>query len=154
MNMQRAINSGTAVGARDIALAEARRPLDADRPLIAMETEWRRWPHGGEGAMRVLTSRWQGYETENREFQAQTPADGHLVGIVLRTMNLALSIDGRCIYDGVATPGMLHVAEPGTSVRCYFRGPYDTLHLHVPNGLIAECLRDLPEQQGRTMTAN
>ncbi len=156
MNMQQAIMSGAPVGARDIALTTARRSLDMDLPLIATETEWRRWPHGGEapGSMRVLTSRWQGYGTQNREVQAQTPGDGHLIGIVLRTMNLSLSIDGKCIYDGIATPGMLHVAEPGTAVRCYFRGPYDTLHLHVPNRLIAECLRDMPERHGRAMAAD
>lgn len=154
MNMQRAITSGTPVGVRGIARTEARPAFDADRPLIATETEWRRWPHGDGGSLRVLTSRWQGYEAESREVHAQTPADGHLVGIVLRTMNLSLSSDGKCIFDGVATPGMLHVAEPGTSVRCYFRGPYDTLHLHVPNRVIAECLRDMPERPGRAMAAN
>ena len=32
---------------------------------------------------------------------------------------------------------MLQVTEPGVVTRCVFRGPYDVLHLHVPNSLIA-----------------
>jgi AraC family transcriptional regulator len=31
-------------------------------------------------------------------------------------------------------------------VRCLFRGPYDVLHLYVPNNLIAECARDMTGQ--------
>jgi AraC-like DNA-binding protein len=36
------------------------------------------------------------------------------------------------------------VTEPAAPVRCLFRGPYDVLHLYVPNTLIAECARDMP----------
>ncbi len=46
------------------------------------------------------------------------------------------------MHDGVATPGTVHVTQPAVPVRCLFRGPYDVLHLHVPNNLIAECARD------------
>jgi AraC-like DNA-binding protein len=38
---------------------------------------------------------------------------------------------------------MVHITEPAVPVRCLFRGPYDVLHLHVPNNLIAECARDM-----------
>jgi len=44
---------------------------------------------------------------------------------------------------GLATPGTVHVTEPTVAVRCLFRGPYDVLHLHVPNNLIVECARDM-----------
>jgi AraC family transcriptional regulator len=47
------------------------------------------------------------------------------------------------VQDGVTTPGTIHVTEPAVPVRCLFRGPYDVLHLHVPNKLIAECARDM-----------
>jgi len=51
------------------------------------------------------------------------------------------------VQDGVTTPGTVHVTEPALPVRCLFRGPYDVLHLHVPNTLIAECARDMPGHQ-------
>jgi AraC-like DNA-binding protein len=66
------------------------------------------------------------------------------VKIVLRTMNIRFSLSGRTVQDGVTTPGMVHVTEPAVPARCLFRGPYDVLHLHVPNTLIAECARDMP----------
>jgi AraC family transcriptional regulator len=62
-------------------------------------------------------------------------------------MNMRLSVAGRTVQDGLATPGMVHVTEPAAPVRCLFRGPYDVLHLHVPNHLIAECAGDMPGHQ-------
>ena len=82
------------------------------------------------------------------ECGAETAADCHVVKIVLRTMNIRFSVSGRTVQDGVTTPGTVHVTEPALPVRCLFRGPYDVLHLHVPNTLIAECARDMP---GSTM---
>ena len=62
-------------------------------------------------------------------------------------MNIRFSVPGRTVQDGVTTPGTVHVTEPAVPVRCLFRGPYDVLHLHVPNTLIAECARDMPGHQ-------
>jgi len=59
-------------------------------------------------------------------------------------MNIRFSVSGRTVQDGVTTPGTVHVSEPAVPVRCLFRGPYDVLHLHVPNNLLAECGRDMP----------
>jgi AraC family transcriptional regulator len=58
-------------------------------------------------------------------------------------MNIRFSVSGHIVQDGVTTPGTVHVTEPTMSVRCLFRGPYDVMHLHVPNILIAECTRDM-----------
>ena len=55
---------------------------------------------------------------------------------------------GRTVQDGATTPGTVHVTGPAVPVRCLFRGPYDVLHLHVPNNPIAECVLDMT---GRTM---
>ena len=150
-----AVRSGALAGLHGhppAALLARGRP-DFDRPLIETETEWRQLQHDEDMAdsLRVRASRWHGLGAGSREVQAKTPRDGYMVGIVLRTMNLSLSINGKCVHDGVATPGMLHVAEPGTLMRCLFRGPYDTLHLHVPKRLIAECLQDLPVRPGPMM---
>jgi hypothetical protein len=62
-------------------------------------------------------------------------------------MNIRFSVSGRTVQDGVTTPGTVHVTEPAVPVRCHFRGPYDVLHLYVPNTLIAECARDMPGHQ-------
>jgi AraC family transcriptional regulator len=135
-------------------LAEARRRLRGDYPAIESETEWRVLRHSKRqtgSAQRVTVARWQALEDKSREVSAETASDSHLVKIVLRTMNLRLNIDGKCIHDGVATPGMLHVTEPGAAARCRFEGPYDTLHLYVSDALIAECLQDMPVRPGPVM---
>lgn len=131
-------------------LTEVRRRLHDIHPNIALECAWRRSVRGEDAtaAMRVTASRWQALQNETREVEAETAGDMHLVKIVLRATKLALRIDGKIVHDGVATPGMVQVTEPGASARCLFRGPYDTLHLHVPNALIAECLQDMPVRPG------
>src|SRR5256885_15624221 len=95
-------------------------------------------------APRAPATRWRAGSERTLEFGAETAADCHVVKIVLRTMNICFSVSGRTVQDGVTTPGTVHVTEPALPVRCLFRGPYDVLHLHVPNTLIAECTRDMP----------
>ncbi len=60
-------------------------------------------------------------------------------------------MDGRIVQDGATTLGTVQVTGPSVPGRCLFRGPYDVLHLHVPNNLIAECARDMT---GRTMAVH
>jgi AraC family transcriptional regulator len=118
--------------------------------IIAEESEWRLRPPGSEAPSsgpRVVATRWRALDNETRETCALAADDCHLVKIVLRCMNVHLSVSGRTVLDGVATPGMFHVTEPAASARCLFRGPYETLHLHVPNELTAECVRDAPGYQ-------
>jgi AraC-like DNA-binding protein len=64
--------------------------------------------------------------------------------VVMNTANIRFSVNGATIHDGVAMPGMFHVAEPGAKVSCLFRGPHELLHLHVPNALIEEYDRAVP----------
>jgi AraC family transcriptional regulator len=126
-------------------LTAARQRLRGARPVIPMETTWRQ-PAGRAdrtGAPRVMVSRWRSFADETRQVEAKTDDDGHLVKILLRTMNFSLHINGKCVHDGVGMPGMVHVTEPGASARCLFRGAFDTLHLHVSNALIDECLPDV-----------
>ena len=118
--------------------------------IVDDESEWRVLPQGpmmASSRPSVTASRWHSVEQRTQEFGAETSADCHVVKIVLRSMNIRLSVAGRTVQDGVATPGTFHVTEPGVPVRCRFRGPYDALHLHVPNNLIAECARDMPGYQ-------
>src|SRR5437879_2253750 len=96
-------------------------------------------------ASRVIATRWHAGSEHTLEFGAETTADCHVVKIVLRTMNIRFSVSGRTVQDGVTTPGTVHVTEPAVPVRCLFRGPYDVLHLYVPNTLIAEYTRDMPD---------
>jgi AraC-like DNA-binding protein len=102
----------------------------------------------------LAASRWQAFENKNRETQATTADDGYLVKIVLSTTDLSLRVNGRCVHDGVATAGMVHVTEPRASARCVFRGPYDTLHLHVSNALISECVHDMQIGSGPVMATS
>ena len=59
--------------------------------------------------------------------------------IALRNMDFRFAAKGRVIHDGLIPTGTFHVTEPGVSVSCLFRGPYDVLHLHIPTLLIANC---------------
>src|SRR5579859_1855639 len=79
-------------------LTEARRRLRAERMLVESEEEWRRLQHpaGMTGStQRVAASRWYALEDKAREASAQTASDIHIVKIILRPMNLRLSIDGK-----------------------------------------------------------
>ena len=74
---------------------------------------------------------------------AVNPDNSHLVAIELRREDIRLSLSGRTVHDGVVIPGMLHVTEPGSAAHCVYRGPFDVLHLHVPNAFITELVRDV-----------
>src|SRR6266436_5750484 len=118
--------------------------------IIADEPAWRvprQTSATDSSASKVIATRWRAGSERTLEFGAETTADYHVVKIVLRTMNIRFSVSGRIVQDGVTTAGMVHVTEPAVPVRCLFRGPYDVLHLHVPNTLIAECARELPGHQ-------
>ena len=132
--------------AAELSAAQSGRSSPAD--IVLDEAAWRTLPDRCSlTSSRVVATRWHGTEDTAQEFGAETPFDSHLVKLVLRSMNIRLSVGGRVVHDGIMTPGMFHVSEPGARVRCLFRGPYDVLHLHVPNALIAECTRDLPPCQ-------
>jgi AraC family transcriptional regulator len=118
--------------------------------MVVDEPEWRALPEGSvmaSSVARVIATRWHAVTERTEESSAQTADDWHVVKIVLRSMNFRLSAAGRTVQDGVVRPGIFHVTEPAVPVRCLFRGPYDVLHLHVPNNLIAECARDMPRHQ-------
>jgi AraC family transcriptional regulator len=118
--------------------------------IVDDEPEWRVLRQTSAlalSASSVIATRWHAATKRTLEFCAETAADCHVVKIVLRTMNIRLSVLGQTVQDGVTTPGTVHVTEPTMPVRCLFRGPYDVLHLHVPNSLIAECARDMPGHQ-------
>jgi AraC family transcriptional regulator len=118
--------------------------------IVGDELEWRALPQRpvmASSSPRVIATRWQALKAQPQEFDADTADDCHVVKIVLRSMNIRLSTAGITVHDGVVTPGMFHVTQPAVPARCLFRGPYDTLHLHVPNDLIAECASDMHGRQ-------
>src|SRR5260370_40997792 len=104
--------------------------------IITDEPEWRvlrQTSATASSALKVIATRWRAASERTLEFDAETTADCHVVKIVLRTMNIRFAVSGRTVQDGVTTPGTLHVTEPAMPVRCLFPGPYDVLHLYVPN---------------------
>jgi AraC family transcriptional regulator len=112
--------------------------------IVKDETAWRALPAGTPPTSReprIVATRWRSIDQQTREVSAETPADRHLVAIVLRNENVCLSMRGRVVHDGPVVSGMVQVTEPAVSARCLFRGPYDVIHLHVPNALIAELCR-------------
>lgn len=124
-------------------------PVDHHRndasSIVEDEVSWRSLPKRSRRSptSRIVATRWRSFDQCTREVSATTPADIHLVAVVLRRQEMRLSLSSRVVHDGVALPGMLQVTGPGASAQCLFRGPYDVLHLHVPNVLIAELAGDL-----------
>ncbi|HKX07476.1 MAG TPA: AraC family transcriptional regulator [Stellaceae bacterium] len=135
-------------GSANIALAAAidiGRGPRLDGSAIEDEPRWRCKPPAvgaAPSAPRVVATRWRSLEQRPREVSHETPPDSHIVAIVLRNENVRFSVAGRTVHDGVVTPGAFHVTEPAVPTRCTFRGPYDVLHLHVPNRTIAEICDD------------
>jgi AraC family transcriptional regulator len=112
--------------------------------IIDDEVMWRVRPHDAVSSSTgsiITATRWRGLEDREQEVDAEASEDHHVIGISLRSMNVRFSVFGRTVCDGVVRPGMSHVAEPAVPVHCVFRGPYDSLHLHAPNDLVAECCR-------------
>ena len=130
------------------AVFDPRRSPKVQANFIDDEPHWR-WkpPTVGASAPRVVATRWRSLEHGIREVSAETPSDGHTVAIVLRNENVWFSVSRRTVHDGLVTPGAFHVTEPAAPTWCVFRGPYDVLHLHVPNGIIEEISREFSDRE-------
>jgi AraC-like DNA-binding protein len=116
--------------------------------IVQDESAWRVQPAAPASVSakpKIVATRWRAIDQRTREVSAETPDDEHLVAIVLRNENVRFAISGRIIHDGLAMPGMVQVTEPAVQARCIFRGPYDVLHLHVPNLLIADFGREVSD---------
>jgi AraC-like DNA-binding protein len=136
-----------AIASAQIASSDATRSRQHTANIVMDESEWRVLPDAVLTGRRVVATRWHAVAPPAQEALAETPDHCHVVKIVLRNMHIRLSVQGRTVQDGIATPGTIHVTEPAASVRCIFRGPFDVVHLHVPNDLIAECAHAMPGQQ-------
>jgi AraC family transcriptional regulator len=106
--------------------------------IVGDEPGWRRRP-AETPTTRIIATRWSGTNPSPQELRAETAADCHVVGMALRPMDIRLAVSGQLIQDGIAAPGTVHVSEPASLAQCLFRGPYDALHLHIPNDLLTEC---------------
>jgi AraC family transcriptional regulator len=88
----------------------------------------------------LAASRWTGFAKEAREEASEIDPDCHLLGITLRPMDFTVFAAEKLLHDGYMRQGMMRVIEPGLPVRGVFRGGYDTLHLHIRNAVITECV--------------
>jgi AraC family transcriptional regulator len=121
--------------------------------IVEDEITWRARPaaRSRSSEPKVTVTRWRALDQRTREVSAQTPADEHMVAIVLRNEDVRMTVGGRIVHDGPVTAGMVQVTEPGTQARCLFRGPYDALHLHVPNALIAKLVGEASVSEAATL---
>jgi len=86
----------------------------------------------------VVATRWRSHDPQVTAASAPGADDLYVVKIILRTTKLHFSVAGKTVHDGRASAGLLHVTEPATPVRGQFQGPFDVLHLFVPNSLLQE----------------
>jgi hypothetical protein len=64
---------------------------------------------------------------------AETPDNCHVAGVALRNLAARLLVSGRVVLDGAP----MAVTEAAIRCHCIFRAPYEVLHHHGPNELIA-----------------
>src|SRR5271155_29283 len=91
------------------------------RRIVDDEPDWRVPGHTSAVALsasKVVATRWYASNGRSQEFGAETPADCHIVKIVLRNTDIRFRVAGRTVQDGLATPGTVHVTEPTVPVRC------------------------------------
>jgi AraC-like DNA-binding protein len=115
---------------------------DSIHNLIAAERSWRTPAPGGSGDT-ISIARWQGPCSRPSEFSSRTPIDCYVAEITLRSMDMRLSTDDRIAHDGPLSAGSFSMAKPMQEAKCVFRGPYDMLHLFVPNRIVEECAGDI-----------
>jgi AraC-like DNA-binding protein len=119
-----------------------RDPGETFPQIIHRERKWFEGAGGGAANIResrISASRWAGHATDRCEQESQIEADCHVIGVMLQPMtDVTLFAAGKLIHSGHLPRGSMRVNEPGLPRRGIFRGAYDVLHLHVPNGAIAE----------------
>jgi len=138
--------------ARNFEMSDPQGGQSVQLPPIAIhdETAWRRRPDEARTTQSFASAtRWRSLQEGTVEAAAETPADGSVIAIALRNMNVRFSSSGRILHDGAAVPGTLLLTGPGTAVKGFYRGPYDELHLHVPNDVVAECNREIGRERDK-----
>ena len=138
-------NLSAITSARSPSAVEYRPDFPAN--IVEEELSWRSLPRGAQPPTNpmVVATRWRSFNQGICEASAENPVDRHLVAIVLRRQDVRLALCGRTVHDGIAMPGMFHVTGPSAVVHCVLRGPFDVLHLHVPNAFITELAGDAIE---------
>ncbi len=86
----------------------------------------------------VSVSRFVNDDLAVRELQLDTGADHYRVSVTLRGSKVLAHYNGRHVYDGKTTAGMVHIAEPGTKLSAVIRSPGEALHFFVPTRVLAE----------------
>jgi AraC family transcriptional regulator len=124
-------------------------------PIVQQEQTWfGLLPHNaGNHPIRGLSaSRWTGFASEAQEETSSIDPDCHVLGIALRPMDLTAFVAQKLIHDGRVQQGTIRVNEPGQQLRGIFRGGYDTLHLHIKNAVIDECIEaGCPQSRSKPM---
>jgi AraC-like DNA-binding protein len=117
-------------------------PTNPIAQIIHRERKWFDMSDDGDAHLprsRISTSRWIGNAGDGLEQQTEIESDCHVIGIALQPMpDLTVFAAQKLVHKGHMARGSMRVNEPGLPMRGIFRGAYDVLHLHVPNGLIAE----------------
>jgi AraC-like DNA-binding protein len=112
--------------------------------LITVETSWRT-PIPGGSTDTIAIARWQSQCSRPAEFSSRIPVDCHVAEITLRNMDMRLLTGDRIAHDGPLAAGSFTMAKPMQEAKCFFRGPYDMVHLFVPNRIVEECAADFSD---------
>jgi AraC family transcriptional regulator len=91
-----------------------------------------------DAADGLLVSHFINSVSTTREMQIETSADHYRISVTLRGAHVSAHYNGRAIYDGKTKPGMVHIAEPNTTISGLLRSPGEALHLFVPKRLLIQ----------------
>jgi AraC family transcriptional regulator len=138
----------------EVAYAESSVRLS---PFAIQEASmWRRWPQDTiplASQSSAAITRWRNLKGNALKVVAESPVDCSVIGIALRNMDTRFAAFGRVLHDGATAPGTLLVTGPDTAVEAIYRGPFDELHLYVPNEMVAACSRELGRDDTRGLCA-
>jgi len=116
--------------------------LMADAPKavpVKEESKWRLADGiAAQSYARVVASRWRGADL--REQSSEITGDYHTLSVCIQPSRFSLRLGNRVFDNQDVLPGMIQLTRPALPARIAYHTPYDTLHLHVQNALLRECL--------------
>jgi AraC family transcriptional regulator len=93
-----------------------------------------------DSAGRVTAFRWAGFASQPQEEVAEVETGCPVLGITLRATDITLFSGEKLIHQGRMLSDTVRINEPGQPLRGIYHGRYDTLHLYIPDVVVADCV--------------
>jgi AraC family transcriptional regulator len=111
--------------------------------IVHSEQKWLLRPEvdsEDDPASKLTAFRWTGLASQPQEEVAEVESGCPVLGITLRPTDITLFSGQKLIHQGRMQPDTVRINEPGQPLRGIYRGRYDTLHLYIPEAVVADCV--------------